>query len=137
MTHDDYEPAGGAGGAKLGLAAFGIAVALFAAAGLVLAIAGGGAGGGRPPAPPGRARPAAAAPASTVTRDRFTELVMGRTKEEVVAAVGRPDETSGNSDPGSGVWTYKGRTHDPASRGGADRYAFLHFADGVVVRVGY
>lgn len=60
----------------------------------------------------------------TYTREEFRKLVVGKTKDEVLAAFGRPDSTR---EPGDGnSWTYSNVSHDPVS-GKADMLTRLHF----------
>ncbi len=63
------------------------------------------------------------------TRAEFRDLVKGKTPEEVVALVGRPDRTS--EVPGQTDWVYNARTRDPVS-GKLDLYAVVVFRDGWV-----
>jgi outer membrane protein assembly factor BamE (lipoprotein component of BamABCDE complex) len=66
------------------------------------------------------------------TRDEFRKLVMGKTPDEVIAAVGKPDHTQ-KGEPGT-FWYYTERTRDPAT-GKMDRNARLAFQDGRVSAV--
>jgi hypothetical protein len=69
-----------------------------------------------------------------MSRDAFRAAVMGKTTDEVIAAIGRPDKSAD-----SGRWltlTYKSRTHDALS-GNADDAAFVQIQDGRVVQVGF
>ena len=50
-------------------------------------------------------------PAVTYTRAQFDDLVDGKTPDEVIAAVGKPDTTND-----TGRWTYYGITYDPAAK---------------------
>jgi hypothetical protein len=71
------------------------------------------------------------------TREEFRQLVMDKTPEEVIAAVGRPDSTQ--DPPGTlGVqhWYYKARTFDPVSNK-TDRIAQVTFQGGIVSSVSY
>ena len=82
--------------------------------------------------------PKATAPASkaaaTLTRDEFKAKVMGKTAAEVIAAVGKPDDTSEGA---IRTWKYRDRTTDPVT-GKTDALAFVYFGDdGRVSRVGY
>ncbi|QEH31810.1 hypothetical protein OJF2_02750 [Aquisphaera giovannonii] len=61
----------------------------------------------RPPEPAGPARP-------VFPREEFTRRVMGKSEDEVVAAVGRPDVTS--EDNGARYWHFKKRTRDPVTQ---------------------
>jgi hypothetical protein len=60
-------------------------------------------------------RPAGAAKVDAAvkvyTRQEFRDLVMGKTEDEVIAAVGKPDETTEDGD--AIRWTYEGRVRDP------------------------
>lgn len=64
----------------------------------------------------------------TMARDEFKKAVIGRTPEEVTAAVGRPDRTVGDSDP---TWFYSNRTIDPAN-GKVDGMIRVRFTGGKV-----
>lgn len=62
--------------------------------------------------------------AKRFTRDEFREMLMEKTKEEVIAAVGRPEYTT---EPGSGhYWRYGNITYDPVS-GKTDASAYVRF----------
>lgn len=77
---------------------------------------------------------AATTTTKTYTRDEFRKLVVGKTPDEVIAAVGRPDSTQDSGrDP---TWYYDSRTRDPVS-GKIDFHAQVIFQDGKVVRVNY
>lgn len=58
--------------------------------------------------------PRAEAKAPVLDRDEFSRRVMDRSEDEVIAAVGRPDDTS--EDNGTKFWHYKKRTRDPLTR---------------------
>jgi len=68
------------------------------------------------------------------TRQEFRELVMGKTPDEVIAAVGKPDRTA--DDDNSQVWRYDERTRDPVT-GKADDNTHVYFENGKVTRVSY
>lgn len=70
----------------------------------------------------------------TYTRDQFRDLLVGKTPDEVVKAVGKPDRT--HDIAGRIVWHYDGMTTDPAT-GKPDRTAQVIFEQGVVNRVNY
>lgn len=61
----------------------------------------------RPTPPPPPSEP-------VFTRPEFTRRVMGKTEAEVIAAVGKPDETS--EDNSARYWHFKKRTLDPLTR---------------------
>src|SRR4051812_16005132 len=68
------------------------------------------------------------------TRDEFKALVMGKTPDEVIAAVGKPDET--REDDRGQTWYYKNRTLDPITSK-ADYQVRVRFRDGLVANVTY
>jgi len=70
----------------------------------------------------------------TYLRKEFRKLLVGKTPDEVIAAVGGPDSTSQDGD--SIKWTYRKRTIDPAT-GQVDAAIFVHFTDGKVSNVDY
>lgn len=61
-----------------------------------------------------RPPPPASPPEPVFTRPEFTRRVMGKTESEVVAAVGKPDETT--EDNSARYWHYKKRTQDPLTQ---------------------
>lgn len=85
----------------LALAAFvlGSMLTLALAGGAYYAIRHAGRSTPTPPGPPVYSRP------------EFTRLVMGKPEDEVIQAVGRPDETSDDRD--ARYWHFKNRTRDP------------------------
>jgi hypothetical protein len=69
---------------------------------------------------------------SLPTREEFEAKVIGKTKEQVLAALGKPE---GNNQVGGATWTYKGLTRD-AVTGKGDDHTTLWFDDaGRVSRV--
>jgi hypothetical protein len=65
-------------------------------------------------------------------REAFEKAVLGRTPDEVTAAVGKPDGTSeGGRET---YWRYEGRTWDPTA-GKVDEAARVVFEGGKVARV--
>src|SRR5262245_17321947 len=71
---------------------------------------------------------------TTYTRAKFRELVIGKTPDEVVAAVGKADRTV---ESGTAVfWYYDARTTDPAT-GKADKKAQVVFRYGKAAEVNY
>lgn len=52
--------------------------------------------------------------ARVFSREDFSRLVMGKSEEEVIHAVGRPDETS--ADDEARYWHFKNRTLDPLTQ---------------------
>jgi hypothetical protein len=51
----------------------------------------------------------------TMTREAFEAAVKGKTRDEVIQAVGRPDTTR-DGDAGSVMWFYNNRTIDPITK---------------------
>lgn len=67
-------------------------------------------------------------------RDEFRSLVMGKTTDEVLAAVGKPDRTQ---DSGSTFfWQYNNLAKDPIT-GEIDSTTQVTFEDGKVISVDY
>jgi outer membrane protein assembly factor BamE (lipoprotein component of BamABCDE complex) len=66
-------------------------------------------------------------------RAKFRELVMGKSPDEVIAAVGRPDSTS---EAGGVFWYYSQRTRDTGT-GMLDSSAKLVIRDGKVSEVSF
>lgn len=81
--------------------------------------------GGPSPPPPGVVLP---------TRDAFTAAVKGKTANDVLVAVGKPDQTTASGD--TQYWYYQERTVDPVS-GNADREAQVIIENGKVDRINY
>ncbi len=110
-------------------------VPLVAAATFGLGLVVGGVGGlvfARTPA----ATNAPAAPAAKpLTRGEFDRLVVGKTADEVLAAVGKPDQTQSGTG-GSEVWYYRNRTVDEVT-GKTDFSAQVVFERGRVNRVNH
>jgi hypothetical protein len=69
----------------------------------------------------------------TYTREEFRQLVMGKTPEEVIAAVGRPSSTNDNPDSSPRTWYYWSRVTNPAT--GKPDSGILEFAGGKVSQV--
>lgn len=67
-------------------------------------------------------------------REEFRQAILGKTPEQVIAAVGKPDSTQDSS--GDQSWYYRKRTKDPVT-GKLDSVAQVIFERGVVVRVNY
>ncbi|HKB06220.1 MAG TPA: hypothetical protein VKD90_28760 [Gemmataceae bacterium] len=68
------------------------------------------------------------------TRQEFQDLVVGKTPDEVIAAVGKPDDST---EDGDGVrWTYAGRVRDPAPGKSAGNPVVV-FRDGKAAEVRY
>jgi hypothetical protein len=61
-----------------------------------------------------RPAPPASPPNPVFAREEFTRRVMGKTEDEVISAVGRPDETSDDND--ARYWHFKKRTRDPLTQ---------------------
>lgn len=70
----------------------------------------------------------------TYTRDEFRNLIIGKTPDQVLKAVGKPDRT--REITGMNVWYYDATTTDPVT-GKVDRAAQVIFEQGVVDRVSY
>jgi hypothetical protein len=71
-----------------------------------------------------------------IPRPDFTARVDGKTEDEVVAAVGRPDETSEDPASRTKFWHFKRRTRDPVS-GVTDADVQVVIMDGRVTAVNY
>jgi outer membrane protein assembly factor BamE (lipoprotein component of BamABCDE complex) len=69
---------------------------------------------------------------SLYLRSDFTEMIMGKTEEEVLDAVGKPDRTSEDGD--TRYWHYRKRTKDPVT-GTPDSDVQVVFNNGKVVTV--
>ncbi|HLJ97032.1 MAG TPA: hypothetical protein VKU02_27960 [Gemmataceae bacterium] len=69
-----------------------------------------------------------------LTRHEFEERIMGKTTEEVLHAVGRPNTTS--QEKNVQYWHYANRTKDPLT-GKSDSDAQVVFEDGHVRTVNY
>ena len=67
------------------------------------------------------------------SRDEFRKLVIGKTQDEVIKAVGKPFKT--HDDPSNVFWMYQGITFDPVSDN-HDNFIFINFVDGKAVKVG-
>jgi hypothetical protein len=84
------------------------------------------------------ARPPAAEDAGPppLARPEFTAKVDGKTEAEVLAAVGRPDDTSEDAAARTKFWHFKRRTRDPVS-GAVDSDVQVVIQDGRVTAVNY
>lgn len=71
---------------------------------------------------------------ATYERGEFRKLVMGKKADDVIRAVGRPDQTQ-DSDRDQ-YWYYRERTYDRVT-GNLDFSAQVVFRDGRVVAVNY
>lgn len=70
--------------------------------------------------------------AQSLLRSEFTATVMGKSANEVINAVGRPES---NQDHGKiAYWAYDGKTKDPVT-GKRDNMTQVEFHDGRVVNV--
>ncbi len=69
-----------------------------------------------------------------LTRHQFEERIMGKTTDEVLHAVGRPNTTS--QEKNVQYWHYANRTKDPLT-GKSDSDAQVVFEDGQVRTVNY
>jgi outer membrane protein assembly factor BamE (lipoprotein component of BamABCDE complex) len=75
------------------------------------------------------------ATAKVYTREEFERLVIGKTKDEVIKAVGRPDRTSKQAE-GTEYWYYSDVIRDPIT-GKLDRQVQVVFEDGLPVRINF
>ncbi len=67
------------------------------------------------------------------SREEFRAAVMGKTPEQILKLLGRPDQTS--EDTGSGSeWVYYDRRRDPLT-GKLDELTFITFLNGRVIEV--
>lgn len=73
----------------------------------------------------GNADRAAPSQQKTMTRDEAKKLLIGKTKDEVIELLGRPDKTSEGV---LGHWAYHGITFDPVSQK-ADNALWVYFGD--------
>ena len=69
----------------------------------------------------------------TYPREEFRKLVIGKTKDEVIAVVGKPERTGGGDDE---HWIYDGRTIDTTT-GKTDGIIIIWFQNGRVERVSF
>jgi hypothetical protein len=67
-------------------------------------------------------------------RDDFTASVLGKSEDQVLEAVGKPDMTS--EDPEATYWHYRRRTKNPAT-GRTDSDAQVVFERGRVIAINY
>lgn len=67
------------------------------------------------------------------TREEFRQAYMGKTKDEILESLGRPDSTTEYSDKHHS-WMYKNAKMDPIS-GKVDDYTRIEFLDGVVEKI--
>jgi outer membrane protein assembly factor BamE (lipoprotein component of BamABCDE complex) len=84
--------------------------------------------------PTGAGATTATAKATVYGRAEFKRLLLGKTPDEVLAAVGKPETTS--EQERRSVWYYRDRTRDPVT-GKVDFQAMVVFRDGVVDEVVY
>jgi hypothetical protein len=73
-------------------------------------------------------------PPPVFARDDFSRRVMGKSEEEVLAAVGRPDVTS--DDGGTLFWHFKNRTRDPITES-KDTDVQVVIKEGKVVNINF
>ncbi len=67
-----------------------------------------------------------------MSRDEFRSVVIGKTGEQIINLIGRPDSTS---DMGGRVsWSYDGKTYDPVT-GKIDRFVIVVFQGGIAARL--
>ena len=80
-------------------------------------------------------RPTQTEPANKLyTRDEFRKLLVGKTADEVLQAVGKPDSTSETAL--GAYWYYRHKTTDPVT-GQTDANAQVCFFNDQVVRINY
>ena len=91
-----------------------------------------GAGGAASAMAPASASPSASKPA--IPRDAFQAAVLGLPQDKVVAAVGKPDSTSGGYSPVS-YWSYHGKT--TSANGKKDAQTIVKLENGKVTGVSY
>ena len=83
------------------------------------------------------ARQRAADPATKLySREEFARLVTGKTPDEVIAILGKPESTRQTSDGPSESFRYEYRTYDQIT-GKTDYSVHLYFRRGVVASVSY
>jgi hypothetical protein len=111
-------------GLVVGLVLGGVLFVTVIVGGLVFAVVAG---------PKAGATQRAAAANRVWTRDEFRAAVMGKTPEEVIAAVGRPDGTDDAPDGRPLVWYYWDRVMNPAT--GDTDSGILDFEGGRVAGV--
>lgn len=58
------------------------------------------------------------------SRGQFQGHVVGKTEEEIVSRIGKPDEVD-NKDPNRPRWIYKGKTFDPDNSNQVDPKATI------------
>lgn len=76
-------------------------------------------------------RPTQTEPANKLyTRDEFRKLLAGKTMEEVLQLIGKPDSTSDTPDRDP-MWLYRGITYDPLTKN-TDTSVYVYFRRGVV-----
>jgi len=73
---------------------------------------------------------------ATVTREVFNESVVGKTPNEVLQTIGKPDRTDGDGTNPGDDWFYEQRTAD-AITGKTDSSAMVVFQHGRVDHVVY
>ncbi len=77
--------------------------------------------------------PTAESASKVYTRDEFRAATMGKTPEQVIAAVGRPNTTMDNTDGTPGTWQYWSKVMNPNT--GKPDDGKLDFKGGVVAEV--
>jgi hypothetical protein len=70
-----------------------------------------------------------------MNRADFRNAVLGKTAEQVIQSVGRPDSTQEFGD--GPTWYYEGRTYDPVTGKKDSRAQVVFNLDRIVVRVNY
>jgi hypothetical protein len=76
----------------------------------------------------------AAKAAKLMTREEFTNLIAGKTPDEVIAAMGAPDSIQRSRKDTDSIWFYNRRTKDPVT-GKVDVSVEVIFKNGKVNRV--
>lgn len=71
---------------------------------------------------------------NVMSRTDFKRTVIGKTEQEIIAAIGRPSQTQDMG--GMQMWYYEERTQDPAT-GTADHMAQVTFENGRAVGVNF
>lgn len=61
-------------------------------------------------------------------RDDFRKAVLGKTKQEVIQAIGKPEDTNDSGD--YSFWRYDGQTKDPVT-GKVDGFVSIFFVNGI------
>jgi hypothetical protein len=115
-----------------------VLVVVLAVAGVLVVVCGGMAAlaffGWRAAVAPDVEPPVESSQSAIFLRGDFKSLVMGKTPEEVIKRVGKPDSTQDIG--GEPTWYYRNRTIDPTT-GAVDDKAQVEFKNGRAVGVNY